>query len=243
MQQRRILVVDDEEPVRFLMSNVFQSAGYAVECARNGREALERLAPRPDLITLDLIMPDLNGWQVIEELRARQHPPAVVLVSGSTDSLGDRKALPECVVGVINKPFLPRELLDICDSVLRQLPRSHTSRPRSDERRRVARREIVMDVRVAPSVGSPMVRGKLTVLSPLGAEIEVLQAMSAGQTVRLAFRFPGRDRALLIDAQVQYCAPRSPRWACGLEFVNVSAPVHDELSVLLAVPAPSGVRL
>ena len=240
MQNRRVLVVDDEEPVRFLMSNVFQSAGYTVDCARSGREALEKLSPRPDLMTLDLIMPELNGWQVIEALSSRPDPPLVVLVSGSTDSLGDRKALPACVAGVVNKPFLPRELLDICESVLRD--RREGEAP-SDDRRRMGRREIVMDVRVAPSVGSPMVKGKLTALSPLGGEIEVPHALSAGQTVRLAFRFPGRDRALLIDAQVQYCAPRQSYWACGLEFLNVTAPVHEEMAVLLDVPAPSSVRL
>ena len=242
MQQRRVLVVDDEEPVRFLMSNVFKSAGYAVECAASGREALEKLVPRPDLMTLDLMMPDINGWQVIEQLRNRSNPPMVVLVSGSTDSLSDRKSLPACVAGVVNKPFLPRELLEICDAVLKQRRREADTVPAA-ERRRVPRRDIVMDVRVAPSVGSPMVRGKLTVVSPMGAEIELMHSMSAGQPVRLAFRFPGRDRAMLIDAQVQYCAPRGASWACGLEFTNVSAPVQEELAILLDVPAPSGVRL
>jgi DNA-binding response OmpR family regulator len=242
VQERRVLVVDDEEPVRFLMSSVFQSAGYKVECAKSGREALEKLVPRPDLMTLDLMMPDLNGWQVIEQLRDRANPPMVVLVSGSTDSLSSGRSLPSCVAGVVNKPFLPRELLDICDSVLKQQRRQAETAPAS-ERRRVGRREIVMDVRVAPSVGSPMAKGKLTALSPLGAEIELTQSMSAGQTVRLAFRFPGRDRALLIDAQVQYCAPRLSQWACGLEFLNLSAPVHEELVMLLEVPAPTDARL
>jgi len=236
LQQRYVLVVDDEEPVRFLMSNVFQSAGYRVAVAKNGREALEKLTPRPDLMTLDLMMPDVTGWEVIEHLGTRPDPPTVVLVSGATDGLADRKPLPPYVGGVVNKPFLPRELLDICDSVLRDRPRGDTPAPGS-ERRRVPRRDIVMDVRVAPSVGSPMVKGKLTVLSPLGAEIELPQSMSAGQTARLAFRFPGRDRALLLDGLVQYCAWRSPLWACGLEFVNVSAAVQEELANLLNLTA------
>lgn len=237
MQQRRVLVVDDEEPVRFLMSNVFQSAGYKVEIARSGREALQKLAPRPDLMTLDLMMPDLTGWDVIEHLGTWPDPPTVVLVSGATDGLADRKALPAYVGGVVNKPFLPRELLDICDSVLRDRQRDPDGVPEA-ERRRVPRRDIVMDVRVAPSVGSPMVKGKLTALSPLGGEIELPQSMSAGQTARLAFRFPGRDRALLIDGRVQYCAWRSPYWACGLEFLNVAAPVQEELATLLNLTAP-----
>jgi CheY-like chemotaxis protein len=233
VQQKRVLVVDDEEPVRYLMTNVFQSAGYRVECAKNGREALEMMtAPSPDLVTLDLMMPDLTGWEVIEELRGRPDPPTVVLVSGATDGLNQKRPLPFYVGGVVNKPFLPRDLLEICDSVLRERGREAPS----NERRRVARRDIVMDVRVAPSVGTPMLRGKLTDLSPLGAEVEVGTSVSVGQTVRLAFRFPGRDRALLIDGKVQYSTPRGPFWACGLEFQNVAPLVQEELGSLLDIP-------
>ena len=233
MQQKRVLVVDDEEPVRYLMTNVFQSAGYRVECASNGREALEMMTgPGPDLVTLDLMMPDLTGWEVIEELRGRPDPPTVVLVSGATDGLNQKRPLPFYVGGVVNKPFLPRDLLEICDSVLRERGREAPS----NERRRVARRDIVMDVRVAPSVGTPMLRGKLTDLSPLGAEVEVGTSVSVGQTVRVAFRFPGRDRALLIDGKVQYSTPRGPFWACGLEFQNVAPLVQEELGSLLDIP-------
>ena len=242
MQPKRVLVVDDEEPVRFLMTNVFHSAGYKVECAKNGREALAMLGePRPDLVTLDLMMPEVTGWEVIEKLRSWPHPPTVVLVSGATDGMSDRHPLPAYVGGVVNKPFLPRELLDICDSVLRDRNRLREHTPAA-ERRRITRRDIVMDVRVAPSVGNPMVKGKLTVLSPLGAEIEVPHSMTAGQSVRLAFRFPGRDRALLIDGQVQYCALRSPLWACGLEFMNLATHVEEELAVLLDVPVRPHTR-
>jgi CheY-like chemotaxis protein len=237
-------VVDDEEPVRFLMANVFQSAGYTVECAENGREALDRLkgTAAPDIVTLDLMMPGLNGWQVIEELRSRCNPPVVVVVSGATDGMDGRGSLPACVVGVLSKPFLPRDLLDICDTVLRDKEKESMPRPDSVERRRVPRRDLIMDVRVAPAVGSPMLKGKLTDLSPLGAEIELPTSMNAGQTVRLALRFPGRERALLVDGQIQYCALRQVQWACGLEFVNVPDHVREELALLLDLSVPSNVR-
>jgi CheY-like chemotaxis protein len=233
VHQKRVLVVDDEEPVRYLMTNVFQSAGYKVETAKNGREALAMMdGPGPDLVTLDLMMPDITGWEVIEQLRSRPDPPTVVLVSGATDGLSSRRPLPFYVGGVVNKPFLPRDLLEICDSVLRERGREAPS----NERRRIPRRDIVMDVRVAPSVGTPMLRGKLTDLSPLGAEVEVGTSVSVGQTVRLAFRFPGRDRALLIDGKVQYSTPRGPLWACGLEFLNIAPLVQEELGSLLDIP-------
>jgi two-component system chemotaxis response regulator CheY len=244
VSQHRILVVDDEEPVRSLMTNVFESAGYTVECAKGGREALQKVAgPRPDLMTLDLMMPEGSGWDVIEGLRAQANPPYVVLVSGATDAVQGRGALPPYVVGVLNKPFLPRDLLEICETVLgREKERQQMARSESVERRRVPRRDLIMDVRVAPAVGSPMLKGKLTDLSPLGAEIELPSSMNAGQTVRLALRFPGRERALLVDGQIQYCAMRHVLWACGLEFVNVPAHVQEELALLLELPAPTHIR-
>jgi hypothetical protein len=112
----------------------------------------------------------------------------------------------------------------------------------SVERRRSPRRELAMNVRVAASVGVPMQSARLTHLSTVGAEIEVPTSMSAGQTVRLALRVPGRDRALLIDGQVHRCALRSVLWACGLEFVNVTAQVQAELAVLLDPESLPGVR-
>jgi CheY-like chemotaxis protein len=241
--QRRVLVVDDEEPVRFLMANVFQSAGYTVECADGGSDALEKLTVlgAPDLMTLDLMMPGVTGWQVIEELRSRRNPPVVVVVSGATDGMDGQGAFPPYVVGVLSKPFLPRDLLDICDTVLRDKEKDKMA-PESVERRRVPRRDLVMDVRVAPAVGSPMLKGRLTDLSPLGAEIVLPTSMNAGQTVRLALRFPGRERALLVDGQIQYCALRDVQWACGLEFVNVPAHVREELALLLDLSVPSNVR-
>jgi CheY-like chemotaxis protein len=244
VQQRRVLVVDDEEPVRSLLMTVFESAGYVVDSAGGGREALAKLAPpAPDIMTLDLVMPDVTGWEVVEQLSTRPDPPAVILVSGS-EGIDQRLPLPSYVGGVLNKPFLPRDLLDICENVLKDKEREKDkmARPQLVERRRVPRRDLIMDVRLAPSVGSPMLRGRLTDLSTLGAEVELPNSMSAGQTVRMALRFPGREHALLVDGQIQYCAMKSMLWACGLEFVNVSAKVQAELAVLLDLKSLSDIR-
>lgn len=69
----RVLVVDDDDDVREALELVLASEGVVVETAANGREALARLeaGPRPDMVLLDLRMPELDGWQTIEALRAR----------------------------------------------------------------------------------------------------------------------------------------------------------------------------
>src|SRR5579859_3118981 len=113
MEPMRILVVDDEEAIRCLMSNVLRSAGYSVECAGSGREALAKLeAPGPDLVTVDIMMPDITGWELIEKLRSRADAPMVVVVTGRPDV--ENHPLVSFVAGVVRKPFMPRELLDVC---------------------------------------------------------------------------------------------------------------------------------
>jgi DNA-binding response OmpR family regulator len=236
MQTRRVLIVDDEEPIRLLMSNVFRSAGYTVEVASNGTEAMAKIQSPQDLVTMDLAMPGMSGWELIQTICARPQAPAVVIVSGHIEV--DTHPLMSCVAGVVNKPFMPRELVDVCNAVLRG--RTDRKADAHDvERRRVARRDFVMDIRVAANIGNPLVTGRVVDLSPLGAEVELPSEMNAGQNLRLALRFPGRARPVLVDGKIQYCSSRGSSWACGLEFANVTPDIQRELTTLLDVPSPS----
>jgi CheY-like chemotaxis protein len=65
-----VLVVDDDEAIREVVAEVLRDEGYAVTCAENGEQALRELrrGPPPDLMLLDLMMPVLSGWEVLEEL-------------------------------------------------------------------------------------------------------------------------------------------------------------------------------
>jgi len=81
----RILLVEDDSALREALSDILTDVGYEVECAGNGREALDRLsgnAPAPDLILLDLLMPVMDGW-AFRDLQRRSprlaHIPTVVL--------------------------------------------------------------------------------------------------------------------------------------------------------------------
>ena len=68
---KRILVVEDDESICEVEKILFESEGYEVLTAANGKEALDSLAsnPRPDLIVLDLMMPEMDGFQVLEKIR------------------------------------------------------------------------------------------------------------------------------------------------------------------------------
>jgi two-component system, OmpR family, alkaline phosphatase synthesis response regulator PhoP len=67
--KKAILVVDDEKDIVDLLSYNLNKEGFTVITARNGREALERVKQKPDLIILDIMMPEMNGLQVIQEMK------------------------------------------------------------------------------------------------------------------------------------------------------------------------------
>ncbi len=102
----RILVVDDEPAIRALVARIAQRAGFDVEVARDGAEAIEKLdSARFGVVILDLMMPNVDGYGVIDHVRATggQHP-AIILVSAA-DSAAVRRVDGEIVHSVIRKPF------------------------------------------------------------------------------------------------------------------------------------------
>ncbi|GAA0439770.1 DNA-binding response regulator [Acrocarpospora corrugata] len=125
----RLLVVDDEPTVRELLSATLRFAGFAVDSAATGAEAVESvLDRRPDLILLDVMLPDLDGFQVVRKLRELARPPVPVLFLTARDSPADK------VTGLtlggddyVTKPFDLAELLARIRAILRRtgFPHAH----------------------------------------------------------------------------------------------------------------------
>jgi DNA-binding response OmpR family regulator len=109
-----VLVVDDEPDVVFLLAWHLQRAGYDVVTAGNGWEALDRLrAERPDLILLDLMLPDLDGFGVCEIIRrdtATATIPIIILSAWHTQE-SQQLARDFGVLEYVTKPFQPDDLL------------------------------------------------------------------------------------------------------------------------------------
>jgi CheY-like chemotaxis protein len=83
---KRILVVDDEESIRLLFKDELEEEGYEVELAGGGEEALKKLrTSKPDLITLDLKMPDMGGLEVLERIREKDKDLPVVICTAYGD--------------------------------------------------------------------------------------------------------------------------------------------------------------
>jgi CheY-like chemotaxis protein len=79
---KKILVVDDEESIRFLYKEELEDEGYIVECATNGEEALQKLPIfKPDLISLDIKMPVMDGIEALKRIRETERHLPIVLCS------------------------------------------------------------------------------------------------------------------------------------------------------------------
>ena len=120
LDRRRILVVDDEERmVRFIRMNL-EHDGFQVGEAFNGKEAIQKIRDfTPDLILLDVMMPDLNGFDVLETIRDLSNGPVIMLTAKGEED--DRvRGLEHGADDYITKPFSPRELVSRIKAVLRR---------------------------------------------------------------------------------------------------------------------------
>lgn len=127
---RTILVVDDDHKIVDLVALYLRRDGYSVLTAHDGREALE-LARRkhPDLIVLDLLLPELDGTDVCRLLRAESQVPIIMLTARSTDD-DKLRGLDLGADDYLTKPFNPRELMARIRAILR---RTHpTEEPAED---------------------------------------------------------------------------------------------------------------
>jgi twitching motility two-component system response regulator PilH len=121
---KTILVAEDDDDLRELVSCVLARAGYHVIEATDGLEALARLelaSSAPDLVLLDLMMPRMSGTEVLARMRGRKNTEAlpVVVVSAIADRLK-----PSGADAYLQKPVLPEQLLDVVQQTLQRTNQS-----------------------------------------------------------------------------------------------------------------------
>ena len=115
-----MLVVDDDSDVRALVTTLLDRAGYLVAEAGDGRAALKALyEQRPDLVVLDVNMPDLDGWGTLERIRELSDVP-VIMLSARSEELEKVRALRAGADDYVTKPFGRQELLARVETVLRR---------------------------------------------------------------------------------------------------------------------------
>jgi two-component system KDP operon response regulator KdpE len=125
----KVLVVDDERPIRKLLRMGLGTQGYEILDAPNGRIALELLAKKPDLVILDLGLPDIQGLELLRMIRARLESIPIVVLSSRDDEGGKVQALDLGADDYITKPFAMDELLARIRAALRHQLQVQGERP------------------------------------------------------------------------------------------------------------------
>jgi two-component system, OmpR family, alkaline phosphatase synthesis response regulator PhoP len=123
---KKILVVDDEDDILHFLEMVLREKGYQVTTASGGHEALTRAQiDKPDLVLLDIMMPQMDGWEVLKLLRVdddtRRIP--VAMLSARTEAKDRVQGLQEGAIDYICKPFSLTELLGKIEAIFAQVPR------------------------------------------------------------------------------------------------------------------------
>ena len=125
----RILVVDDEPPIRRLRRTGLATQGFEITDAADGAAALDALRAKPDLVVLDLGLPAGNGLDVLRALRERGDLPPVVILSSRDDEAGKVKAFDIGADDYVTKPFGMNELIARVRAALRHGLQAEGERP------------------------------------------------------------------------------------------------------------------
>jgi len=125
----KILVIDDEPPIRKLLRMGLSTQGYEVLEAPNGKAGLELLAQKPDLVILDLGLPDVDGLELLRTIRGRKEGVPIVVLSSRGDEAGKVQALDFGADDYVTKPFGMDELMARMRAALRHQLQVHGERP------------------------------------------------------------------------------------------------------------------
>jgi DNA-binding response OmpR family regulator len=122
--RKKILVVDDEDDILHFLELVLREKGYDVATASGGHEALTKAQiERPNLILLDIMMPQMDGWEVLKLLRVDEGTAEipVAMLSARTEAKDRVQGLQEGAIDYICKPFSLQELLVKIETIFEQV--------------------------------------------------------------------------------------------------------------------------
>lgn len=174
MKREKILVVDDAEETIWLLNKILTEAGYEVSVARNGREGLRQAHIfQPDLILLDIMMPDMDGWTMLHHLREFSEVPVIMLTALGAEE--DKvHGLDLGADDYLTKPYGIEELKARIRATLRRVasaPPSQRSLLRFDNG------QLIID----PASHMVVVRGQTVDLTPTEYKLLLYLAQHAGQ--------------------------------------------------------------
>ena len=121
MEKKKILIADDEERIVKLVSDFLNAAGYETVSAADGREALEVFSANPDikLAVIDIMMPEIDGWEVTREIRKQSNIP-VIMLSARAEEFDLLTGFESGIDEYVTKPFSPAVLVKRVDALLKR---------------------------------------------------------------------------------------------------------------------------
>jgi CheY-like chemotaxis protein len=231
-RRKRILVVEDEGDLRGLVTRILEDSGYDVSAAGDGWTAIETLhAQPPDLLLLDLRLPVLDGWTVLEFARRSVPSAAVALMTVCSDADTITRGLRAGIAGCVFKPFRIRDLVTTCDRILWR--HAFVSTDERRDRRRETRRPLALDVTTLLGTSCDAAPAKLVDLSLGGAQVDLEPALEPGEAVRVSFDFFDGESGWIVDGQVRWRDPASGGFTYGVAFVDVAPESRRQLRRLL----------
>lgn len=174
MNGRRILVVDDEESLLKVITYSLQEAGYKVSTATDAKHARNLLKElEPDLLVLDIMLPDESGFELCRSIRAESNIPILIL-SAKTEEVDRILGLELGADDYVTKPFSPRELVSRIKALLRRT---------NGEDQRESNTIKIRDLKIDLESHQVFLKGKLLYLTNLEFQILVLLARNPGKVL------------------------------------------------------------
>lgn len=214
-----VLIVDDDETNRALVAEILDGQGYRVECAKDGLEALAKLRLGVDLVLLDLVMPGMDGFEVIRRIRrdASHQDLPVIMITGATGRGQQAAALRAGANDFVGRPFEPVELRVRVEAQLRL-----------KEAAEVVRRRDV-DLETAVELRTAQLRASID--EAVTAQRESWQAqLDTIHRLALACDYKDHDTAVHAQRISEYCMliAREIELDPGeVELIRYASPMHD----------------
>ena len=209
---RKILVIDDQPSIRGVLETALVEAGADVWCVPDGPAALTLLqTAEPDLILLDLAMPGMNGWQVLEALAGTPRTAGipVVLETSAEDFPSFQRARRHGVAAFVSKPFRLAEVVETCRRIL------EGARPLQG---RQEGGDATPPIQMRDADDNLVALGWLLNMDARGAQVDLEIALEPGRRLTLVTQDGAQVNTR--PAEVRWVNPVGGRFHHGLAFVS-----------------------
>lgn len=224
--RKRILVADDNEAIRIMLDDILQEAGYEVVTAIDGQETQDFLRKQKfDLVILDLLMPKISGFEILEWLQPQSKKPPVMVLTGIFRSKKEIERLKQLgAKGYIYKSAPVEEILYRVNKVLFPVERDTRKHPR-----------IPVNISVEYKLDSRWLQAYSSTLGGNGMFIRTVNPPQKGVPITVKFTIPEIEKQVQVEGLVAWSneydmhSKKTSFPGMGVEFKNLDETIRSEL--------------